>query len=184
MSDSDRTKYSGQAGNATAMRWLDTLIELIVRRLALAEDIAVGKFGSGQPVDDPIREREVLDPVARVMRDTGTYQEVVFQFFVDQIEAGKVIQRGLHQRWHVHPEELPAAHRDVAQVRPEFDRITTRMLWQLVYMSEWPDLGNGRAQVLVEKRLAARPSLRHLEGLLRDAAVTALRSFATRCPCS
>jgi chorismate mutase len=52
-----------------ARDWRDTLIELIVQRLTLAEDVAAGKFVGGQPIDDPIREQRILDSVAGVLRE-------------------------------------------------------------------------------------------------------------------
>ena len=176
MSDSDHT------GNITVTGWLETLADLIFRRLELAEDVAADKFASGRPVDDPARERQILGSVARVLRGDGPYQEAVMQFFQDQIAANKVIQRGLHRRWHAHPEEIPAVHPDLAaQIRPELDRITARMLWQLVYMNELPNPGFGHVQALLDSQLAAERFARKFHGLGRDAAVIALRSFTTAC---
>jgi hypothetical protein len=47
------------------MDQFEALVALAVQRLALAEYVAVAKFASGQAIDDPIREREILDSVAR-----------------------------------------------------------------------------------------------------------------------
>ena len=166
------------AGNTAITGWLETLIDLIFRRLELAADVAADKFASGRPVDGPARERQILDSVAHALRGNGPYQEAVMQFFQDQIAANKVIQRGLHRRWHAHPEETPAVHPDLAaQIRPELDRITARMLCQLVYMNELPNLGFGHVQALLDSKLAAVPFARKFHGLGRDAAVIALRSF-------
>ena len=170
--------YVDPAGNTVATGWLETLIDLIFQRLELAEDVAAEKFASGRPVDDPGREQEILNSVARVLHGSGPYEVAVMQFFLDQIAANKLIQRGLHQRWHSNPEEVPAVHRDLTgQIRPRLDRITARMLWHLVVMNELPNLGSEYVQALVDKKLAAEPIAREFRGLGRDAAVVALRSF-------
>ena len=59
--------YSDHIGDITVTGWLETLIDLIFRRLELAEDVAADKFASGRPVDDPARERQILDSVARAL---------------------------------------------------------------------------------------------------------------------
>jgi chorismate mutase len=156
---------------------LDTLVELVVQRLSLSQDVAAAKYVSGQPIDDPIRERDVLDSVARALNGTGAAQETGMQFFRDQIEANKVVQRGLHQRWHAHPEEVPDLDRSLAaHVRPKLDVITTRMLRQFLYINELPNLRRGYIEDLLDKQLIAKAA-RQLPRLHRNAAVFALRSL-------
>jgi len=178
MPDSQPSRYPDRTHNATVADWLDTLIELIFQRLSLAEDVAAEKFSSGRPVDDPAREQQILDRVARTLEGAGPYQQAVLQFFRNQIAANKIIQRGLHQHWRAHPEEIPAVHPGLAdQIRPELDRITARMVWQLAYMNELPELGRAHIQDLLDKKLATRPFVRRFRGLGRDAATVALGSF-------
>lgn len=180
MPNFERPRYSDHAENVRAGGWLDALTELIVQRLALAEDVAAGKFAEGQPIDDPIREQGILDSIARVIQDTGSRQEKVMQFFRDQIEANKVIQRALHERWYAHPEELPPVQRDLAaEIRPELDRITMRMLGQLAHMNESPSLGREGVKDLLGRQLTAGPSARYFSELRWDAAFIALQSFMT-----
>ena len=85
---------------------LGKLIELVVQRLTLAHDVAAVKYANGQPIDDRAREPEILQDVAGAL-EAGPYQQAGIQFFRDQIEANKVIQRGLHHRWHAHPRRGP-----------------------------------------------------------------------------
>jgi chorismate mutase len=159
---------------------LDRLVELVAQRLALGQDVAAAKFADGSPIEDPIRERRILNSVYCALNGMGLYQEIGVQFFQDQIEASKVIQRGLHQRWRAHPEELPAVHRNLAaEVRPKLDYITMQMMQQFIYMDEVPYLGHACIEDLLGEQFFTKPPLRQLRELRRDAAAVALRSFCT-----
>jgi len=58
--------------------------------------------------------------------------ENAVRFFRAQIEANKLVQRGLHARWTEHPEEVPQHRPDLGtEVRPILDRLTTEILAEL-----------------------------------------------------
>ncbi|NLU67476.1 chorismate mutase [Streptomyces sp. HNM0574] len=105
------------------------LAELAAERLETADKVAAAKWGAGKPVDDPARERQILDDVARRSAATGVDPDEATAVFRDQIEANKLVQRGLHARWERHPAERPAQRPDLAkEVRPVLDRITGELL--------------------------------------------------------
>jgi chorismate mutase len=165
----------------SARRPSDVLIELVVQRLALGQDVAAAKYARRQLIDDPVREKKVLRSVAHALNRTGLYQKIGRQFFQDQIEANKVIQRGLHHRWYAHPQEVPAVRRDLAaEVRPKLDRITRQMMREFTHMDELPYLRLGYIEDLVAQQFFAELSGPQLPQLHRSAAVFALRSFALR----
>lgn len=106
---------------------LGALTELFAERLLLADKVAAAKYGTEAPIDDPARERQILDDVAA--RAAGLDPDSVTAVFRDQIEANKVVQRGLYARWDAHPDERPTERPDLAkEVRPALDLITTRLL--------------------------------------------------------
>lgn len=107
---------------------LHALVDLSARRLATADLVASAKWGTGAPVDDPAREQQVLDTVARPAREEGADPQETVRFFRQQIEANKLVQRALHQRWNADPAEAPAARPDLAQVRDEINRINVEMV--------------------------------------------------------
>src|SRR5258708_23522681 len=82
---------------------VDTLARLVVQRLALSQDAATAKYASCHSIEDPVRERRVLE-AASALIGTGTRRDAGLRFARDQIEANRVIQRELHQRWYAHPE--------------------------------------------------------------------------------
>lgn len=110
---------------------LGPLVDLAAQRLALADEVAAAKYGTGKPITDPERERRVLGEVSELAADNELDPAVAVRFFTDQIEAGKHVQRGLHARWDAHPELRPGERPDLGQVRPELDRISVEAVQQL-----------------------------------------------------
>ncbi|MEV2212728.1 chorismate mutase [Streptomyces sp. NPDC050997] len=111
---------------------LAPLTELFAERLLLADKVAAAKYGTDKPIDDPVREKQILDDVAARAIGLGLDPDSVSAVFRDQIEANKLVQRGLYARWDAHPEERPTERPDLTtEVRPALDRITTHLLTAL-----------------------------------------------------
>lgn len=112
---------------------LTPLTDLVAERLLVADKVAAAKYGTGRPIDDPAREQKILDDVAVRAGALGLDPDAVAAVFRDQIEANKLVQRGLYARWDAHPEDRPAQRPDLdKEVRPALDRITTQLLNTLV----------------------------------------------------
>ncbi|MGW6020375.1 chorismate mutase [Streptomyces sp. NPDC055099] len=107
---------------------LHSLVDLAAQRLATADLVAAAKYGTGSPVDDPAREKQVLDDVARQARDLGADREATVRIFRDQIEANKVVQRELHRRWDADPAQAPEERPDLAEVRKEINRVNGELV--------------------------------------------------------
>ncbi|MET9558248.1 gamma subclass chorismate mutase AroQ [Streptomyces sp. NPDC006645] len=121
---------SQPAGSAlSAGRGLTALTDLFAERLLVADKVAAAKYGTDRPIDDPARERDILDDVASRAVGLGLDPDAVVAVFGDQIEANKVFQRGLYARWDAHPDERPTHRPDLdKEVRPALDRITAQLL--------------------------------------------------------
>jgi len=156
----------------------DRLAELVIERLALSLDVAAAKYLKGGPIDDPVREQEVLRSAARALNASGLNRRIGIEFFGDQIEASKVIQRGLFHRWYAHPDEIPDGHGSLAaEVRPKLDRVTGQIVRQLGCLDEMPRLQQHDWAGLVGRRVFTTTPGRQLPGLHRHATAFALRSF-------
>ncbi|MEU5209095.1 chorismate mutase [Streptomyces sp. NPDC020742] len=107
---------------------LRPLVTLSAERLATADLVAAAKWGTDSPIDDPARERQVLDAVAEQARQVGADPAATVRIFRDQIEANKVVQRGLHRRWTADPDTAPTARPDLGEVRKEINRINTALV--------------------------------------------------------
>lgn len=107
---------------------LHPLVDLAAQRLATADLVAAAKYGTGSPIDDPAREQQVLDDVARRARDLGADPEATVRIFRDQIEANKVVQRELHRQWDADPSQVPAEKPDLGEVREEINRVNGELV--------------------------------------------------------
>lgn len=121
------------AGNAVAVPTdpLQPLVELTLQRLNTGDAVAAAKWGTTAPIDDPAREAQVYDAMAELGAEHGLSPEWVRSVFSGQIEANKVVQRGLHTLWRFDPAAAPVAKPDLAAVRPEIDRVNVAIVDQL-----------------------------------------------------
>jgi chorismate mutase len=114
---------------AAAAHDLTSVTELLAQRLLLADKVAAAKYGTDTPIDDPEREARILDDVRARAAGLGLDPDAVAAVFRDQIEANKLVQRGLYARWDANPGERPTERPDLTkEVRPALDRITTQLL--------------------------------------------------------
>ena len=156
---------------------LSGLASLAVQRIMTADQVAAAKFGTHQLIDDPPREQQVLDSVAAASPGMGISSQDSAQFFRDQIEANKVVQRGLYQRWRAYPKQRPTDRPDLnKQVRPELDRLTTDILRQLQATTA---VRHASTQCIAQARQALAEAAKPLDQLHRDALTVALRSVCS-----
>ncbi|MFJ5730329.1 chorismate mutase [Streptomyces paradoxus] len=165
------TQRPAPAGRTAAAHGLTAVTDLLARRLLLADKVAAAKYGTGAPIDDPVREAQILDDVRARAAALGLRPDAVAAVFRDQIEANKLVQRALFARWDAHPGERPTERPDLAkEVRPALDRITTGLPAAL------RDTGRARDVPSCGPRLVAaagwsaythRLDAPHLEGLGR-----------------
>jgi chorismate mutase len=116
------------AADPSARPSLEPLTGLSAERVLVADQVAAAKYGTGQPIDDPVREQQVLDGVAGQARALGTDPDEVVRVFRDQIEASKVVQRGLYRLWDADPSKAPTSRPDLSKVRVEISRISGELV--------------------------------------------------------
>ncbi|WP_221640120.1 chorismate mutase [Actinoallomurus bryophytorum] len=158
---------------------LGPLADIAVQRILLGDKVAEAKFGTDQPIDDPAREQQELDAVAAMASSEGIDPDASVRFFQAQIEANKVVQRGLYALWTKHPELRPSERPDLAtEVRPELDQITTEIIQRLKATQDVRgDTARCRSLLLDAKPSAELRS--RLDALHRKALTVALRSVCT-----
>ncbi|MEV6910340.1 chorismate mutase [Amycolatopsis sp. NPDC051071] len=129
--------FVGLPAPASASSGFWTLTDLAARRVEIADKVAAAKFGTPSPIDDPVREQQILDSVAAKAPGLGLDADGVVRFFRDQIEANKIVQRGLYARWTAHPGSRPPERPDLAtEVRPVIDRLNAGLLAELAATSD------------------------------------------------
>lgn len=145
------------APDDTARQKIDNLLTLVDQRLDVAVKVAQTKWNSGAPINDPARERQILDDLTASLKTADT-QEKSFtrRFFQAQFDAGKIIQVALHAQWRQEAHARFANPPDLARdIRPELDRLTPLLidaLTQVRPLLQQPDVKaylRQRAEVLV-----------------------------------
>lgn len=112
---------------------LNALIDASVQRLALAREVAFVKWDDGTPVEDVVRERQVIDAAVTAGREVELPAEFVHRFFSAQIEANKLIQYALLTKWQAQGRAPEHSGIDLAAtVRPQIDRIQAVLISALV----------------------------------------------------
>ena len=111
---------------------LQRLMETSAQRLAIAEQVALAKWDSGAPVEDPSREAKVIASAVKAGERLGLDQASVSNFFRAQIEANKLVQHTLLASWRrlgKAPDHSPV-NLD-STIRPRLDLLETEMVTEL-----------------------------------------------------
>ncbi|MFS8097796.1 chorismate mutase [Lentzea alba] len=167
------------AASFTPVDPLGELTDLAVKRVQVADLVAAAKFGTPQPIDDPVREKQVLDTVRVKAQQLSLDPENAATFFRAQIEANKLVQRRLYARWTEHPEEVPTRRPDLGtEVRPILDRLTTDVLAEL---KDTEQLRRPGLRCEIHATIAERSAvvLHRLDRLHENALAEAMRTVCT-----
>jgi chorismate mutase len=159
------------APTATVSTALYPVAALAAERLATADLVAAAKWGTDSPIDDPAREQEVLDSVAAQAQQAGADPDEVRRIFRDQIEANKLVQRGLFKRWTAHPSEAPTTKPDLNVVRQRINRITTDLVQALAVSTPERAVPSCRPELtlaVVRVGYESHPDLLHTTALVRS----------------
>ncbi len=138
---------------------LDTLLSLIVERLAVAPDVARAKWNTKAPIEDLPRERQIVEDVGTRAAMLGIPREAAERFFQAQIDASKTVQRELFARYEAAGQPPFTEVADLnATIRPTLDRLTPEMLRALRDALPVLSQESGRAQLQARSRSIALPS--------------------------
>ncbi len=75
------------------------LVTSLADRLLTADQVALSKWDSGEPVYDPRRQARVLSNVVTMANTIGLPAEDAASIFVDQMEANQEVQYALLNQW-------------------------------------------------------------------------------------
>jgi chorismate mutase len=154
---------------------LVTMTDIAAQRVQLADTVAAAKWGTDSPINDPVREKAVLDAVVAKSAQLGIDPNAAQAVFTDQIEANKAVQYGLYSRWSAHPDQAPTTRPDLSQVRPTLDRITDQLLAELRATQQLRAARSCTVQLTGTRDRVEHT--RHLDPLHEDALARALSSI-------
>ena len=119
----------GPSARTPAASSLERLLQLIQARLDLATPVAQAKWNTRSPIEDRLRENQILLDLGKLAPAYGLEPSYVESFFRSQIEASKMIQRALFEDWTVQSQppfdSVPNLGRDI---RPRLDELTPQLL--------------------------------------------------------
>ncbi|MBT2493813.1 gamma subclass chorismate mutase AroQ [Streptomyces sp. ISL-96] len=149
---------------------LEPVVGLAAERVLLADQVAAAKYGTDSPIDDPSREKQVLDVMAEKARGMGLDPAEATAVFKDQIEANKLVQRQLFRAWDSGTARPPEHRPTLAEIRPLIDSVNHRLLAELSATDALRDGPRCVVRLVTAERKAAgrlRLSPLHETGLLR-----------------
>jgi len=133
---------------------VDRLLVLIKDRLEVAPEVARTKWNTKAPIDDPLRNQQIIEGVAKAATDYGLDPQVASAFFRAQIEASQAVQNALHAEWTAKGQPPFAKVADLGQdIRPTLDRLTPALLRALPEVL--PVLQRSRGHQLLEAQTKA-----------------------------
>lgn len=104
---------------------VDRLLGLMKERLDAAPEVARTKWNTKAPIDDPFRDKQIIDGVAKAATEYGLDPQMASTFFAGQIEASKAVQRALHAEWTANRQPPFAKVADLGtDIRPVLDQLT------------------------------------------------------------
>jgi len=116
----------------------DRLLEVMRQRLLVMNDVAAWKWNHRVEVNDPERERQVLDALRARAKEKGLAPEAAVRFFAAQLDAARLLQQERIAAWQK-DNTLALARGDLQkELRPRIDRLNDEMLDLLAQT-----LGNG-----------------------------------------
>ncbi|MFB7719940.1 gamma subclass chorismate mutase AroQ [Nocardia sp. NPDC056100] len=148
---------------------LDALVTAIADRIELADAVAAAKWETARAtrqepvIDDPDREAVVYSGMAALGAKSGLSERWVDQVFAGQIDASKIVQRGLILRWNLDQGSAPTVAVDLTAVRPEIDRTNVEIIDQMA--DRRPALTGPGCGALVIRSVMATLAVRPMDPL-------------------
>lgn len=117
------------AASAPTPATLEPLLQAISERLTIADQVALSKWDTGQAVEDPPRELQVITNAQARAPEFSLHPEDVQRLFRAQIEANKRVQNSLHAQWRADGRAPDTARQSLTKdIRPRLDRLQTELL--------------------------------------------------------
>lgn len=108
---------------------LKPLLMTIKERIEIADQVALTKWDSAQPVQDAEREARVISDARQQSGGYMLAADDAAQLLAAQIEANKLVQYGLLAAWHTAGNAPETERPDLKNnIRPQLDKLQDRLL--------------------------------------------------------
>ncbi|GJF08338.1 secreted chorismate mutase [Mycolicibacterium cyprinidarum] len=154
---------------------LNDLVDAAARRLQIAEPVAASKFHTGGPIEDPVREQQVLDYVSAEATTLRLDPAYVTAAFRDQIDATVAIEYSRLSQWTLDPASAPAQPPDLAASRGIIDALNREMVTLMA--DQWDVLHSATCGADLDVAKAMVAQARAMDPLYRQAIDFATRNY-------
>jgi chorismate mutase len=154
---------------------LYALVDAAATRLQTADDVAASKWTTGGSIEDPAREREVLDAVAAAATERGVDPNYVTAAFRNQIDATVGVEYALFGDWKLDPASAPTAAPNLANSRSTIDALNRTMVSEIA--GQWDSLHSSGCPAELQAARDAVAVARHLDELYQRGLTLATRSY-------
>ena len=154
------------------------LVDTAAQRLGTADPVAASKWITGGPITDRQRADQVLHAVAADASARGIDPQYVRAVFADQIAATEGIEYTRLAQWKFDSTIAPTAAPDLADSRTQIDEYNRTLVEEIAL--QWDSLRGRDCGQNLSEAVAAVAKARKLDGLYRQALISATRSYC--CP--
>jgi len=149
------------------------LVDAVIERNRVADDVAVAKWYSGAPVHDPVREAALLEAVRTAAGEQALDPAAAVAWFEDLLTASRQIQNARLDHWHQHNAVPPGPASVLALLRERLDALQPVLLEAL--RDQW-EAGNAPdCRQTLTGTADVRADALALDAIQRHALVLALR---------
>ena len=166
---------SAPPASADAPSPLTALVDASAQRLATADAVAASKWITGGSIEDPARERQVLDAVTSVARTRGVDADYVGTIFRDQIDATVGVEYARFSAWKLDPALAPETAPNLSDSRGVIDALNRTMVDEVAAQRD--SLHSAGCAAELQAAQDAVIDARHLDGLYQQALSSATRSY-------
>lgn len=154
---------------------LFALVDAAAQRLQSADAVAASKWITGGPIEDPARERQVIEAVTAAARAHDVDPGYVERIFRDQIDATVGVEYARFSEWKLDQPRAPATAPDLADSRSAIDTQNRTMVTEIA--AQWDSLHSPGCAADLAAAEDAVVTARNLDDLYREALLAATRSY-------
>jgi chorismate mutase len=154
---------------------LFALVDAAAQRLQTAEPVAASKWTTGGSIEDPARERQVVDAVTAAAKTQNVDPGYVQMVFRDQIDATVGVEYGHFSAWKLDPASAPITAPNLSESRSAIDGYNRTMVNEIA--AQWNSLHSPGCAGDLEAATTAVAASRGFDDLYQRGLTFATRSY-------
>jgi chorismate mutase len=154
---------------------LFALVDAAAQRLQTADPVAASKWTTGGPIEDHVREQQVIDAVTAQASQHGVDDGYVQRVFRDQISATVGVEYGRFSEWKLDPASAPTVAPNLSESRATIDGLNRTMVDEIA--AQWVSLHSPSCVADLDAARSAVVSARGLDALYQRGLMFATGSY-------